>query len=151
MPTFGAKHGRMNFSTDILPLIREEITRVATSAYDDGGSSLYDAIVPKSRDEATLNRMYDDAVSALLTRTSDICVYSKDGDEDVLSFQVLDTDPDTLPLAAQEIGRFITLNVVGAWLQERYTARSEEYVARGQAALDKAVKILKTRRRPART
>lgn len=143
----------MNFNTDILPLITREITRVASSAYDDGGNALYDSIVPKSGDRFTINRMYDDAVSALITRTADICVYTKDEEsgEDVLSFNVLDIQPDTLPLAAAEIERFIVLNVCGAWLQEKYTPRSEEFIMRGQAALDKAVRILKQRKRPKRT
>lgn len=141
----------MDFTRDIFASVKEEITRVAVAAYDDNGNSLYDAVVCKSRDKATLERMYADAVSALVTRTADICNYEKDETgEDVISFDVLDVSPDQLTLAAQEIDRYVVLNVVGAWLQERYTTRSTEYVERGQAALDKAVKILKTRRKPTR-
>lgn len=134
-----------------MPLIREEVTRVASSAYDDSGNSLYDAIIIKSRDEATLNRMYRDAVSALVARTSDIARYDMGEDgEDNLSFYVPDIDTSTLPLVTQEIIRHISLNIVGAWLQEKYTDAAEGYIARGQLALDKVIRMLKTRKKPTR-
>ena len=142
----------MNFSADILPLVKEEVSRVAASAYDDGGNSLYDAIIIKSRDEATVERMYKDALSALMRRTADIMDYERDDEgEDVISYKVLDIDPDTLPVVADEITRYMSLNIVGAWLQERYVPASQGYVERGQLSLDKAVHLLKTRRAPRRT
>lgn len=57
---------------DILNEAKRHISRVAATAYNEQGVSLYDAIVPKSRDEEVLDGMLDEAVRALLAATSDV-------------------------------------------------------------------------------
>ena len=56
----------------MLESVREEVSRVAASAYDGDGQSLYDAIMIYSRDESGLQRLYKDALSKLVERSRDI-------------------------------------------------------------------------------
>ena len=53
-------------------------------------------------------------------------------------------------MVEDEITRYIVLNVCAAWFQERWSAKAEEYAARGQVAMDKAVTMLKTIKSPKR-
>lgn len=46
-------------------IIEEEISRVADRSYSEDGTSLYDAIVKKSRDEGTVDRSIEESVSAV--------------------------------------------------------------------------------------
>ncbi len=126
--------------------IFEEVSRVANEAYDDTGASLYDAIIPTSQDNATIDRLQDDAIDALLKRTVDICKI----DGDVLRFDVPDYDEDFAGVTSWEISRFITMNVCAAWFQSRMPSKVEEYTLRGQTAMDKAVTYLKTIKAPSR-
>ncbi len=167
-----------------------EISRIADGAYDDEGNSLYDGIIVTSRDAATIEGMFSDALSALVKRLSDVISYpdgtdGTDGDTTTCGWVQWETEPgaeeaepgteesepDTeetepdeniiiLPLdlpdfdenhhgmVEAETGRFISMNIVAAWCQERYSKKVEEYAQRGQVAMDKAVALLKTRKKP---
>lgn len=135
---------------DVIAKIRDEISRVADRAYDSEGNSLYDGIVVTSSDGASLAAMVSDAVNSFVRRVTDIVSGMKSTDEETeISLDVPDFDPDSFGKAASdEFERHIVLNVCAAWLQERYSERSEEYTARGQVAADKAVVLLKTRKKP---
>lgn len=66
----------------------------------------------------------------------------------ILQIYVPDFDVDMTDMAFAEIGRFISLEAVAAFLQQRSAALVPEYTARAQAALAKAVSMLKTRKAP---
>lgn len=59
---------------ELLDNIQEEISRVAKSAYDGEGKSLYDTIIPYTRDADTIERLINDAISRLTDRSRDILV-----------------------------------------------------------------------------
>lgn len=134
---------------DVLAKIRDEISRVADKAYDDEGNSLYDGIVVTSSDEATLTAMISDSINSFVRRVSDIVSgMENSADGTGISIDVPDFDTNFGGAVSSEFERHIVLNVCAAWLQERYSERSEEYVARGQVAADKTVALLKTRKKP---
>lgn len=139
----------MDYSIDrgkLYLLIFEETSRVAASAYTEDGGSLYDNIVLTSADGNEIERLEDDAVNTLVKRTADIC---KPGSGS-LRFDVPDFDASLTDITSQEITRYIVLNTCSAWFQSRYPAKAEEYAARGQVAMDKAVTYLKTIKPPKR-
>lgn len=134
---------------DVLAKIRDEISRVADKAYDDEGNSLYDGIVVTSSDEATLTAMISDSINSFVRRVLDIVSgMENSADGTGISLDVPDFDTNFEGAVSSEFERHIVLNVCAAWLQERYSERSEEYVARGQVAADKTVALLKTRKKP---
>ena len=57
---------------DVLEKTREEISKVAASAYDGDGQSLYDSIIVYSRDADDMKRLFTDALSRLTERSRDI-------------------------------------------------------------------------------
>lgn len=161
-----------------------EIARIADAAYDGDGNSLYDGIIVTSRDAAAIETMFEDALSALIKRLSDVLVHKPesdavipedeessvpsteeetgtgeetDGEDSVkanvrtLSLDLPDFDEIHSGTVAAETGRYISLNIVAAWCQEKYADKAEEYAQRGQAAMDKAVALLKARKKPAIT
>ncbi len=150
-----------------------EISRIADGAYDDEGNSLYDGIIVTSRDAATIEGMFSDALSALVKRLSDVISYPDGTDAEetgessgedtagtaaeedaandgviTLSLDLPDFDENHQGMVEAETGRFISMNIVAAWCQERYSKKVEEYAQRGQVAMDKAVALLKTRKKP---
>lgn len=142
-------------------LIEEEVSRVAASAFGEGGQPLYDAIRLTSADDAQIERLERDAIDAFVKRTVDICTpvrgtFRQDGSDTLievlpnLSFNVPDFDENFTSMVEDEITRYIVMNVCSAWFQERYTPKVEEYAARGQVAMDKAVSLLKTIKSPRR-
>lgn len=130
----------------LYPLIYEEVSRVANEAYDEEGNSLYDAILITSADKATVERLEDDAIDALVKRTIDICRQ----DSASLRFDVPDFIEDLEDITKWEITRYIVMNVCAAWFQSRIPSKVEEYALRGQTAMDKAVTYLKTIKTPTR-
>lgn len=142
-------------------LIGEEVSHIANEAYDQDGNSLYDGIRIISADTATVNRLMRDAITALVKRTEDICTPFPEGTETDefgretktlprLEFDVPDFDFFFEDAVNDEITRYITLNAIAVWCQSRYPAKVEEYANRGQAAMDKAVGLLKAIKAPRR-
>lgn len=131
----------------LYPLIYEEVSRVANEAYDEEGNPLYDGIIITSADMATIVRLEDDAIDALLKRTIDISRQ----DLAFLRFDVPDFKEDLTDATKTEITRYIVMNVCAAWFQSRIPSKVEEYALRGQAAMDKAVTYLKTIKAPSRS
>lgn len=66
----------------------------------------------------------------------------------VLQFYVPDFDETMTDMAFSEISRYIALEVVAAFLQQRSAALVPEYSTRSQAALAKAITLLKSRKAP---
>lgn len=141
----------INNST-IYDLIDEEISRVAATEYDDGASSLYDAVTLHSGDRNEIARLQGDAVNVIVVRLHDIVTILPDDTDGNhrLEFFVPDMEPSSEDAARTELDMFIALNVTAAWLQSRAADRAPEFTARGQVSLDKASTILHTRRKPQR-
>lgn len=148
----------------ILDEAKREIFRVADSAYDNEGNSLYDGIITTSRDETTLGQMFSDACTAYTKRIADVVssdwtqvtttTKGEDGkevttatDEYSLKTDTPDEDTNFADTITSETARYISLNIAAAWFQEKYADKAAEYTARAQAAMDKAVSLLKTRKR----
>lgn len=132
--------------TVLFPLIEEEVSRVANESYTDDGDSMYDVIRLTSLDNATIVRLEDDAIDALVKRTIDICTYNGS----VLYFDVPDFDTYLESATTREITRYIVLNTCAAWFQSRMPGKVDEYANRGQVAMDKAVTYLKSIKAPER-
>lgn len=146
---------------ELFDLISEEVSRIANEAYDQDGNSLYDGIRLTSADIDTVRRMERDAVNALVKRTEDICTPIPGGNTEAedgtitavlpsLEFYVPDFDLFFEDAVSEEITRYITLDTVAAWCRSRCPAKVEEYAGRGQAAMDKAVALLKAIKAPRR-
>lgn len=122
----------------IVPLIEREVSRVAASAFADDGTSLYDAIVIKSRDAETINEMIDDAATAMLTRLSNIAAYTSG----LFEFDIPEDRTHDIMTIGKVIERFIVMNVCSAWMIQKYIAKAEEYGARSTDALNKVERLL---------
>lgn len=123
-------------------LIDEEVSRVADKAYGEDGASLYDSVVLTSRDKNLVNGFIDDAVSAIALRAFDICRCS----DSKLEFFVPDFDASMETVVKREIDRFISMYACSSVLRQRDASVENEYTERMQAALDKAVQLLKSRK-----
>lgn len=157
------------YNDELYTPISREVSRAADEAYSDSGQSLYDSVVLTSRDYSTVDKCIDDAVSALVSRAFDICKYSPEtkeveaeGDEEGetetvltgrmrLHFYVPDMDPSMEDAAKAEISRYIALFVCSKVFATRRPALAQPYLDDAQAALNKAITILKSRKAPQET
>ena len=131
----------------------EEISRVADEAYSEDGISLYDVVVLTERDKSMVKRYMDDAIDLLVRRCFDICKFAPlvNQDETItprLNFYVPDLDTSMESAIQEEISKYIALYAVGVVLQSRRAAVVPQVTERVQAAMDKAVALLKTRKAP---
>ena len=79
----------MNISIDkttLLTNIEEEISRVASRAYAEDGSSLYDAIVKKSRDGGFIDREVSKATAVVQSACGKYLDMSSSQVEQLISF-----------------------------------------------------------------
>lgn len=131
---------------NLYELIDEEVSKVADEAYADSGSSLYDSIILTGKDAATVNRHIDDAVDALVARAGDIAKRATVNDTPAIKFYVPDMETGNQTMASNEITRYIVLSVCAAIFAQRRPIVLQEYATRAQAAMDRAIVILKTRK-----
>lgn len=137
-------------------LVDEEVSKVADDAYSEGGQSLYDSIVLTQKDKTTVERFMDDAADQLASRAFDICKYqvevAVENNEPTgrkqLYFYAPDFDSSMEDAVKDELGRYIVLFVCASLFQQRRASLVESYAARAQAAADKAVTLLKSRKDP---
>jgi hypothetical protein len=128
----------------MLPLIEREVSRVAASAYSEEGVPLYDAIRITSRDEDTLKDMIDDAMTAMLTKLSDITTLSSG----FFEFDIPEERTHDIMTIGKAIDRFIVMNVCAAWMLQKYSAKAEEYGARSTDAINKVERLLQEKLPP---
>ena len=133
---------------NVLEGVREEVSRVAASAYDGEGQSLYDAIMVYERDESTLQRLFDDALSQLTDRSRDILnQYTRTSDtERVLEYYLPDFSDGLMDMVEADIQRYFVQHITAQWLIEKQYKRAEEYVAHANAVLDETIEHLKIRK-----
>lgn len=122
----------------MLPLIEREVSRVAASAFGEDGTPLYDAIRITSRDEDTLKDMIDDAMTAMLTRLSDIATLSSG----MFEFDIPEERTHDITTIGKVVDRFIVINVCSAWMLQKYPVKAEEYGARSTDAIEKIERLL---------
>ena len=148
----------------LLESIKEEVSHVADEAYTDDGTALYDSVMVTLRDKRTLERFIDDAVNAFVRREYDIAKFAPEvnyhydeyghATDQVasvtprLEFYLPDFDTTMTDAAKEELDRYIVLYACAAIFQQRRAAVVPEYTARTQAAMDKAVALLKFRKHP---
>jgi len=133
----------------ILEVVDEEVSRIADSAYGEDGTPLYDFVTITDRDADPLDRLVSDAVASVAARFRDVCRHSVSGGSEALEFYVPDFDEtNNGDLAEDEISRYIIYSVTAKFLAQRHPASVPEYTDRANAALQKAVSILKTRKAP---
>ncbi len=133
---------------NVLEGVREEVSRVAASAYDGEGQSLYDAIMVYERDESTLERLFDDALSHLTERSRDILnQYTKTSDTvRVLEYYLPDFSDGLMDMVEADVKRYMVQHITAQWLIEKQYKRAEEYVAHANAVLDETIEHLKIRK-----
>ena len=121
---------------------------MAASAYDGEGQSLYDAIMVYERDESTLERLFDDALSHLTERSRDILnQYTKTSDTvRVLEYYLPDFSDGLMDMVEADVKRYMVQHITAQWLIEKQYKRAEEYVAHANAVLDETIEHLKIRK-----
>lgn len=140
--------------TSLRDRIDEEVSHVANEAYADNGQSLYDSIIVTEKDDEVVGRYIDDAINAFVNRTFDICkyFYATDTNEsqpsERLQFYVPDFDETMEDATMEEITKFIVLFACSSLLQTRRPLVVPQFNERMQAALTKAVTLLKSRKSP---
>lgn len=130
--------------------IDEEVSKVADEAYGENGVSLYDGVVLTEKDADTVSRLIDDAVNGIASRMFDICKFSSGtnpGDVQLI-FYVPDFDNTMEDAAKSELTHFIVFSACTTLFKSRRAQAVPEYTDRAQAAINKAVTILKSRKSP---
>ena len=140
--------------TDLRDRIDAEVSNVANEAYGDNGLSLYDSIIVTEKDSEMVGRFIDDALNAFVSRVFDICKYYYTTDTvtsqpvEQLEFYIPDFDETMEDAAKEEITKFIVLYVCTSLFQSRRPMVVPQYNDRMQAAITKAVTLLKSRKSP---
>lgn len=154
----------MTYDIDIdklYDLIDEETSRVAAQSATQDGQPLYDVTHILTMDKDTIGRYLKDALDSLLQRTFNVATFlpaEEDTDEEGetislpprIYFNVEDFDDSMTAATHQEITRYITLAVCSLWFTEKGLRESEVYAQRGKAALDKAIQLIYSRKKPER-
>ena len=134
--------------------IDEEVSHVANEAYSDSGMSLYDSIILTEKDDEMVGRYIDDALNTFVNLVFDICkyFYVTDNNEnqpvEQLQFYVPDFDETMEDAMKEEVTKFIVLFVCVSLFQTRRPMVVPQFNDRMQAALTKAVTLLKSRKSP---
>lgn len=149
---------------ELYTFVEEEVSRLADTAYTEGGDSLYDSIVLLSRDRLRVDAFFDKAVAEIVNRAFDICKYSPevhyvldDHDEPTttvdyielrLHFHVPDLDSSSENAIDDELSNFIVQYAVAEIVKERMPSALPMYADRAATSLTNAIKLLKTRIAP---
>lgn len=136
---------QVNYAS-IKTVIEEEVSRVASRSYSSDGASQYDSIRLVSRDESTLKRLLEDAVNILLSRFRLFVSVSYE-EETTVTFNLPDLAVGMEDRIKSILDRFLGMNVVGKWLQERGIEDSEMYLKRADTSINEAELLMMTRTR----
>lgn len=142
----------------ILDLVEDEVSKAADEAYSDDGTPLYDSVVITEKDRRTVRRFIDDGISLLVKRLFDIAKYAPVVETDSngnpapkgmrIAFYVPDHEPSVADTIDREITRYLVLFSATSVFSTRRASLVESYTARTQAAMDNAVTLLKSRKKP---
>ena len=125
-------------------VVEEEISRVASRTYTDNGEALYDKIRIISRDAATIERLLTDVTNTLLSRFR-ILVSLEDNDKDKIIFNLPDLSEHFEDRIETVLDRYLSMGVVGKWLQELGNAEAAMYLERANASINEAELLMLTR------
>ncbi len=131
---------------NLLVIVGREVSRVAASEYDEAGRSLYDGIALSSRDRETVESFVDEAAACAAARLRDIAEYS----EGKLTLTVPDLPSGTEAAVASQLDRYIVSYAADRWLQRTCPGRAELYAQERDAALELAVRTVRTREKVTR-
>lgn len=140
----------MNYArtkVQLLPLIQEEIARVAGSVRSSDGTSLFDEIIYHSRDDNRIFAFAEQAASQLRVRLSKVdTTGAAVADTIQFIFNVPDMPANLQSVAVQDITNYIVYHATASWLlNKNIQDRGAEYTARAKAEEDKAVGHILTR------
>lgn len=130
----------------ILPVVEEEVSRVASRSYSDDGSALYDGIRIVSRDEETLRRLHGDVTDVLLAKFHSF-VASVFKEPNVIEFYLPDLPDYYEERIKTVLDRFVSMGIVGRWLQERGGSEFQMYLERSEASIAEAELLMLTRKK----
>ena len=82
--------------------------------------------------------MIDDAMTAMLTRLSDIATLSSG----LFEFDIPEERTHDITTIGKVIDRYVVANVCSAWMLQKHPAKAEEYGARSTDALNKIERLL---------
>lgn len=126
----------------IMDIVKEEISRVASRSYSEDGSPLYDGLRLVSRDYDTLDRLLGDMFNTLVSRFRNfVAPGTLCTDEVVFNLPDL-SDNDYI---TSLLDRFLSMGIVGKWLQEKGNGESAMYLERANAILGEAELLMMTR------
>lgn len=134
---------KVNYNS-IKAVVEEEISRVASRSYSNDGVALYDNIRLVSRDEDTLKRFLTEAANVLFSRFRLFISFSSTD----ISLVILNL-PD-LPNGFEDqikniLDRYLSLSIVGRWLQECRNEESAMYIDRANVSINEAELLMMTR------
>lgn len=134
-------------------LVEQQVSLVADEAYGDNGISLYDSIVLTEKDKPTVEGLIDEAISSIVNRCFDICKYhyatnTEEENEEQLYFFVPDLDETMEERIEEELAGFIVLFACNQIFLTRRPSVVPVFTERAQAALNRAVTLLKSRKSP---
>lgn len=127
------------------PAIDERIARAAASAYGENGVSLYDEVKNTSRDDDIIQDMIYRSKDDVLARLWDV---AKPSATDTIDFNLPDLPSTTDLLLDEAVDVYIINNVCAQWFQQKRPVLVPEYTAAAQAALDRLVILVRTRKDP---
>ena len=131
----------------LLTSAEKEISRFASTAYSEDGTSLYDAYKVLERDKDTLKGYINEAVDAICMRLFDVAIKGSG----VIAFDVPDYDSSMSDSISRELDRFVVTKTCAAWLEDKGAPEAARFEKRAASALDNAHRLLKSRKAPKRS
>lgn len=139
----------MNYAktkTQLLPLIQEEIARVAGSVKNSDGASLYDVIIYHNQDADRLYSFAEEAASNLRARLNFIDESTNTTNTITFAFRNEDMPAALQSPATIQITNYLVYYAVARWLiNKRIQDRGAEYTALAKSAEEAAVTHILTR------
>lgn len=134
----------------ILASVKAEVAQVADLAYDEGGNSLYDAVIVTTKDEDLVEALIDDAVMLITAGNTDIVVMSISAATDTITVNNSDAAFNETSIG-EAVRRYVMMYVCSALFQQRRPLVAPEYTRRAQEALDDFNKMIRQRTAPTRS
>lgn len=133
--------------SELLESVKEEVAKVAASAYAGDGTPLYESINIFSSEEGVVSNLIMDGVDEIVNRMCDVCLLGSTG----IEFDVPDINSSLAGKAWNALDRYIVLQTCSSWFHRKYPQVAESYHADAMAEMTKAVRVLLTRVKPTRS
>lgn len=137
--------------SSVLEDARMLISKVAADARNDKGTSLYDEIIPYTKDNTALAGIADTGVRNIQTRLIDvISSVSLSSGSYTVSLDIPDVLTDSGSIT-NEAKKYVALFVAATWLDAKGQAMGKDYATEATASMERLVALVKTRKAPVRT